>query len=96
MSTVSTTATAPPSLPRPEPVNLEPTQAELEEIFRMRHGALETTGWNPKQRRRFGYFTPDEYYEAVVEKLVTNTVDLRYFDTLAEEMTAIEMAALRR
>lgn len=71
MSTVSTTATAPPSRPRPEPVNLEPTLAELEEIFRMRHGELESTGWNPRQRRRFGYFTPDEYYEAVVEKLVT-------------------------
>lgn len=52
--------------------SLEPTDEELAEIFRMRHGEVETTGWQPQMRQRFGHFTPDEHYEAVVAKLVTD------------------------
>lgn len=46
-------------------------QRDLEEIFRMRHDDLSRVGWGPRMRVRFNYFTPDEYYEAVVNKLVT-------------------------
>lgn len=49
----------------------KPNEPELEEIFRMRHGELASTGWNPRMRRRFDHFTPDEHYEAVVARLVT-------------------------
>ncbi|MCA8943140.1 MAG: class I SAM-dependent methyltransferase [Planctomycetes bacterium] len=54
------------------PHPLAPTRAELLEIFRMRHGDLESTGWQPRMRQRFGHFTPDEHYEALVAKLVTD------------------------
>jgi len=46
------------------------TQSDLEEIFRIRHNDFDRLGWAPRMRRRFNYFTPDEYYEAVVDKLV--------------------------
>jgi SAM-dependent methyltransferase len=47
------------------------TNAELEGIFRMKYGSATHTGWDPRMRRRFGHFTPNDYYEAVVAKLVT-------------------------
>ncbi len=50
---------------------LKPSRDELAAIFRMRHPEVDDPGWQPEMRRRFGYFTPDEAYEAVVEKLVT-------------------------
>lgn len=53
-------------------IDLRVTEAELREIFRMRHEAGRATmGWGPSLRSRFGYFTPDEHYEALVAKLVT-------------------------
>jgi SAM-dependent methyltransferase len=45
-------------------------QASLESIFRLKHGDPETTGWSPRRRYRFGYFTPDDVYEAAVDGLV--------------------------
>jgi 2-polyprenyl-3-methyl-5-hydroxy-6-metoxy-1,4-benzoquinol methylase len=47
------------------------TQSELQEMFRLRHDPLDRVGWAPRMRLRFNYFSPDEYYEAVVNKLVT-------------------------
>jgi 2-polyprenyl-3-methyl-5-hydroxy-6-metoxy-1,4-benzoquinol methylase len=49
---------------------VEPSRAELETVFRQKHGDPTKTGWGPRIRYSFGYFTPDEYYEAVVSKLV--------------------------
>jgi 2-polyprenyl-3-methyl-5-hydroxy-6-metoxy-1,4-benzoquinol methylase len=49
---------------------VEPSRAELETVFRQKHGDPAKTGWGPRSRFSFGYFTPDEYYEAVVSKLV--------------------------
>ena len=49
------------------------TKAELEEVFRMKYGSATHTGWDPRMRLRFGHFTPDDYYEAVVARLVTPT-----------------------
>ena len=46
-------------------------QADLLAVFRQKYGDPATTGVNPRRRFRFGYFSPDDYYEAVVEKLVT-------------------------
>jgi 2-polyprenyl-3-methyl-5-hydroxy-6-metoxy-1,4-benzoquinol methylase len=54
------------------PAALQVTTAELREVFRLRHEAGRASmGWGPRLRSRFGYFTPDEYYEAVVARLVT-------------------------
>ena len=47
------------------------TEAELEQVFRERFPDLQAVGWNPRLRHRFHYFTPDEYYEAMVARLVT-------------------------
>ena len=46
------------------------TQAEIEEVCRLRYGDPGAAGWGPRLRLRFGHHTPDEYYEAVVAKLV--------------------------
>jgi 2-polyprenyl-3-methyl-5-hydroxy-6-metoxy-1,4-benzoquinol methylase len=44
---------------------------DLEQVFRLKYGddplALD---WGPRIRWRFGYFSPDEHYEAVVNRLV--------------------------
>jgi len=39
----------------------------------MKYGSATHTGWGPRMRLRFGYFTPDDYYEAVVSRLITPT-----------------------
>jgi len=49
---------------------LHPARSDLNEIIRFRYGGLDNMGWSPRMRLRFGYFTPDEFYEAVVKKLV--------------------------
>ena len=49
-----------------------PSPAELERIFRMKHGDPAAWGWGPRLRHRFGYFTPDDVYEATVAALVAD------------------------
>jgi SAM-dependent methyltransferase len=53
------------------PAGLGPTEAELDEVFRLKHGAPESYGWMPRAWRRFHYFNPDDVYETLVAKLVT-------------------------
>ena len=45
-------------------------QASLDANFRLKHGDPEATGWLPRRRHRFGYSTPDDVYETVVDGLV--------------------------
>ena len=47
-----------------------PTRQDLEQFLHLKYGDLRTTGWGPRLRSRFGYHTPDDIYEATVEKLV--------------------------
>lgn len=47
-----------------------PSRAELETLFRQKHGNPETTGWGPKRRFGFGYYNPADVYESLVSKLV--------------------------
>jgi SAM-dependent methyltransferase len=54
--------TEPPPAPLPPP--------DLEEAFRLKFGDPATMGWSPRMRRRFGYFSPDDRYEAQVAALV--------------------------
>lgn len=49
---------------------LTPDRAELMAVFDMKYRRQPELGWGPKTRLRFGYFNPDDYYEAVVAKLV--------------------------
>lgn len=44
--------------------------ATLQENLRLKFGAAGNIGWSPRQRQRFGYFTPDEVYEALMLHLV--------------------------
>lgn len=44
--------------------------AALEDVFLLKYGDPSTHGWGPRMRRRFGHFTPDDYYEALVAGLV--------------------------
>ena len=43
---------------------------DLENVFTLKHGNLANLGWEPRARRRFRYFTPDDYYEALLKKIV--------------------------
>lgn len=47
------------------------TPDQLLAVFRSKYGDPATAGPNPRRRFRFGYYSPDDYYEAVVEQLVT-------------------------
>jgi hypothetical protein len=46
-------------------------EASLLEVVRHKYGASGPTGWAPRLRSHFGYFTPDDIYEAAVASLVT-------------------------
>lgn len=47
------------------------TPDQLLAVFRSKYGDPATAGPNPRRRFRIGYYSPDDYYEAVVERLVT-------------------------
>lgn len=48
------------------------TTSEVQEVFQGKYGLdLRAMSWGPRIRSRFGYFTPDDYYETAVSKLVT-------------------------
>lgn len=44
---------------------------DLLDVFHTRYGVAEAIGPKPQRRLDFGYFSPDLYYEATVEKLVS-------------------------
>lgn len=43
---------------------------DVAEVFRCKHKAPSQMGWIPRMDVRFGYFNPDDYYEAALSKLV--------------------------
>ncbi|HWG41263.1 MAG TPA: class I SAM-dependent methyltransferase [Gemmataceae bacterium] len=43
---------------------------DLQELFLLKYSRPNGMGWGPRLRRRFNYYTPDDYYEAMVSKLV--------------------------
>jgi 2-polyprenyl-3-methyl-5-hydroxy-6-metoxy-1,4-benzoquinol methylase len=45
------------------------TQEHLREVFARKY--TDGMGWGPAQRLKFGYFNPDDKYEATVDSLVT-------------------------
>ncbi len=40
------------------------------ELFETSHGPVHPRAWGVQLRRRFGYFTPDEYYEELLDRLI--------------------------
>ncbi len=45
------------------------------EVFRLRTNRSSALGWSPLLRQQFGYFTPDECYEAMMLRLVQSETD---------------------
>jgi len=45
--------------------------ADVQELLRLKYGPPETQGWGPRLRQRFGYCTPDDWYEATLLSLVS-------------------------
>src|SRR4051812_46743740 len=54
----------------PPSVDLTPTPEELRSLFDGKYRREAQLGWGPKTRLSFGYFNPDDQYEAIVTKLV--------------------------
>ena len=53
---------------------LDLTPADLRALFESKYGSdLSATGWGPRIRSRFRYFTPEDHYEALVSKLITRS-----------------------
>lgn len=53
-----------------QPLELTPTRQELLAIFDGKYRREAQLGWGPKTRLSFGYFNPDDHYEAIVSKLL--------------------------
>ena len=51
-------------------VDLAPSRAALESVFRVKYGEPASAWWGPAMRWRFGYFNPDDVYEALLDGLV--------------------------
>ena len=49
-----------------------PTQASMERLFLQKFGEPSSTGWAPRQRHQFGYYTPSDVYEALVSTAVSD------------------------
>jgi SAM-dependent methyltransferase len=43
---------------------------ELRGLVAQKHGDPATAGWGVRRRHRFGFFTPDDHYEALVRRFV--------------------------
>jgi SAM-dependent methyltransferase len=53
--------------------SLKVTARDLERVFQNKYGDdVAAMAWGPRIRSRFGHFTPDDYYEATVSRLVTS------------------------
>ena len=68
MSTAVVMASRPAAEGEAASINI--TREDLAGVFRLKHDDPDRMGWLPRLHKRFGYFTPDEYYEAMVAKLV--------------------------
>jgi SAM-dependent methyltransferase len=50
-------------------------EGDLEHVVGLKTQARTAIGWSPRLRRRFGYYTPDEWYEATLFRLVEPKTD---------------------
>jgi SAM-dependent methyltransferase len=56
-------------------VNLTPLREELLAIYKGKYFRFGEPGWGPKMRLAHDYFSPDDYYEALVARLVVPGAD---------------------
>ncbi len=54
---------------------LQITSQDLYALFLLKYGDPQKCGWSPRRRLSFGYYQPADYYEALVNKLVTAETD---------------------
>lgn len=47
-----------------------PDEAALHQMFHLRYGKDGELGWGPRLRQDYDYYTPDDYYEALVAGLI--------------------------
>ncbi len=47
-----------------------PDRTALDQVFRQKYGPPESCGWGPRMRWRADYFNPDDWYEALLARLV--------------------------
>lgn len=48
-----------------------PDRTALQQVFALKYGDAGQLGWGPRLRRAHDYFTPDDWYEALLAGLVT-------------------------
>lgn len=48
------------------------TPEHLQKVFDRKYDKV---GWGPEQRRKFGYFNPDDIYEATIDSLITRDTE---------------------
>ena len=47
------------------------TTSDLQRLSVLKYGPAGSRGWTPKLRERFNYFTPDDWYETLLDRLIT-------------------------
>lgn len=52
------------------PYNLALSREELLALFYRKYTRFGSLGWGPESRLKHGYFTPDDHYEALVDRLL--------------------------
>ena len=57
------------------PLGPEVTEGDLKYVIGVKTAGRTSVGWSPHLRRRFGYYTPSEWYQAVVHRLVGPNTD---------------------
>jgi 2-polyprenyl-3-methyl-5-hydroxy-6-metoxy-1,4-benzoquinol methylase len=51
------------------------SQARMRQLAEFKHGPFDSAGWGVSLRHRLGYFSPDDYYEAVLDSLVSRDTE---------------------
>jgi len=67
---MSTLLAAPYATPCCDAAAILPGREDLARIFHDKYGRSGRMGWGPRTRLAYRYFTPDDHYEALLDKLV--------------------------
>jgi hypothetical protein len=67
-----TSANLPRELKEMSGTHIVPTPEDLQKLYRDKYGAVAKHGWRVRMRHRFGYIDADHYYEAFLDRLVTD------------------------
>jgi SAM-dependent methyltransferase len=50
-----------------------PSQKGLTKLFQQKYGEIPSVGWRPATRLNWGYFLPSDFFEALIDQLVTES-----------------------